>query len=333
MAQGKKTAVKKKAAPKAKAAPRARAKAAPKPKAPRETLVSSGANEGETKLVVAAPTTAERAAYEAEASALAKDSLVLTVPFGVFTGESLDVARFVWNRWSAERDETTGKVLKPGLELALSRAEREGKKPPRLTRAFAQEIAHLVGLAQEANNRSILAASNGGDGALDERAAFLASEIESVIDWHFGSDGVLDERDAQLAQVRESHANDGNARDVLAQKLQDYAALADAYRDEIDDLGGFDAALIDEAFTVADALRAQPSKPAENTRRMSAVEQRNRYVALATRRVALVRSAAQLVFRAQPKVIREVTSTFQRRRRAETRRAQAARAAEKKQPK
>ncbi len=299
----------------------------------RATVVSTGAVAGETALVVAPPTQTELARYEAEAAGVPGDALGLSLPFGVFTGEALDVARFVWNRWTVTRDRATDAVVTPGLELALSRAEREGKKPARLGRDVAREITHLVGLAQQSNNQAILAASAGGDNALDERAQLIASEIEGVLDWHFSSDGVLDERDAQLAQVRDLHADDGAARDVLAQKLQDYAALADTYRDEIDDVGGFDVALIDEAFTLADTLRAQPKQPVENGRRKSAVEQRNRYIAIAMRRVALVRSAAQLVFRDHPKVIREVTSTYLRRRRAEARRAKATKEAEaKKKP-
>lgn len=299
----------------------------------RATVVSTGAVAGETELVVPPPTDAERAKYDAEAAAVPGDALGLSLPFGVFTGEALDAARFAWNRWTVTRDKATDAVVTPGLELALSRAEREGKKPARLSRAVAHEITHLVGLAQQANNQSILAVSAGGDNAIDERAQFIASEIEGVLDWHFSSDGVLDERDAQLAQLRDAHADDGAARDVLAQKLQDYAALADTYRDEIDDVGGFDVALIDEAFTLADTLRAQPKQPVENGRRKSAVEQRNRYIAIAMRRVSLVRSAAQLVFRDHPKVIREVTSTYLRRRRAEARRAKAAQEAEaKKKP-
>lgn len=329
----KKAATKKPATKKPAAKKAAAKKAAAKRDGLRATVVSTGAVAGETELVVPPPTEAERVKYDAEAAAVAGDALGLSLPFGVFTGEALDAARFVWNRWTVTRDKATDAVVTPGLELALSRAEREGKKPARLSRDVAREIAHLVGLAQQANNQSILAVSAGGDNAIDERAQFIASEIEGVLDWHFSSDGVLDERDAQLAQVREVHADDGAARDVLAQKLQDYAALADTYRDEIDDVGGFDVALIDEAFKLSDTLRAQPKQPVENGRRKSAVEQRNRYIAIAMRRVALVRSAAQLVFRDHPKVIREVTSTYLRRRRAEARRAKATKEAEaKKKP-
>ncbi len=330
MAKAKKTTKRGAAAKAAKGAAKA---AKPGKRAVRATVVSTGGQEGETELVVPAPTTAERARYEAEAAAVAPEALGLTVPFGVFTGESLDAARFVWNRWSAKRDATSGAIVVPGLELSLSRAEREGKRPPRLTRDVAREIAHLVGLAQEAQNEATLATGAATDNALDERAQFLVSEIEAVLDWHFSSDGVVDDRDAQLAQVREQHVNDGAARDVVAQKLHDYAALADAYRDEIDGVGGFDAALIDEGLEVAGALRALPRQAGENPRRKTALERRNRYIAATMRRIGLVRSAAQLVFREHPKVIREVTSTYLRRRRAESRRAKAAREAEaKKQP-
>lgn len=290
----------------------------------RAVLVSSGTQPGETKLVVPPPTDAERAGYEAEAKAVDPTAMTLTVPFAVFTGEALDAARFVWNRWDAKREPGTDKVLAPGLELALSKEERTGKKPARISRRFAHEIAHVVSLAQGANNDAILAASAGGDGALDARAELVASEIEAVLDWHFSSDGVLDQRDAQLAQVRETHAKDGESRDELAQRLQDYAALGNTYRDEIDDVGGFDVGLLDEALVLADKLRATPRQPKPNERRMSAIELRNRYVVVAQRRVTLLRNAAQLVFRDHPKVIREVTSTYQRRKRAESRRAKVA---------
>lgn len=288
----------------------------------RAVMVSSGEQPGETELVVPPPTGAERAVYVAEAKTV--EPAGLSIPFSVFTGESLDAARFVWNRWVAKRDPETKAVIAPGLELALSKPEREGKKPPRIARSFAAEIVHLVTLAQEKHNAAVLAASSGSDGSLDDRAEFVASEIESVLDWHFSSDGVIDERDAQLSQVRDAHANDSDSRDALAQRLEDYAALARAYRDEIDGIGDFDARLIDEAFELVDKLRATPRAPKTNETRVSALEDRNRFVALAQRRVLLIRAAAQHVFREHPKVIREVTSSYLRRRRAEARRAKAA---------
>lgn len=46
---------------------------------------------------------------------------------------------------------------------------------------------------------------------------------------------------------------------------------------------------------------------------------RNRLVVLLWSRLALVRSAARFVFRRHPDILREATSTFERRRRAATR--------------
>lgn len=294
---------------------------AEEPLALRSTVLFAGAREGEAPLVVPPPTEAERAAYDAEAAALPPSIAGLGLPFAVFVGEGFDVARFVWHRWPSTRDARTGAIAQPGLELALTRAEREGERTPRIRRSLAHEIVHLVVLAQQANNQAILAVSHGVDGSLDERALLLVSEIEAVLDWHFTSDGVADARDAQLAQVRGAHADDRESRDALAQRLQDYAALAQTCRAELDGLGGFESARIDEAFELVDALRARPARPAENGGRRSAIELRNRYVALALRRIALVRGAAQLVFRDHPRIVREVTSAYLRRRRAEARRA------------
>lgn len=293
--------------------------------AARAVMVSSGEQPGESELVVPPPTGAERAGYVAETKTV--EPAGLSMPFSVFTGESLDAARFVWNRWFAKRDPKTDAVIFPGLELSLSKPEREGKKPPRITQNFAAEISHLVTMAQEKHNAAVLAANSGGDGSLDDRAEFVASEIESVLDWHFSSDGVIDERDAQLSQVRDAHSNDNDSRDALAQRLEDYASLARTYRDEIDGMGDFDARHIDEAFELVDKLRATPRTPKTNETRASALDDRNRFVVLAQRRVLLIRAAAQHVFRKHPKVIREVTSSYLRRRRAEARRAKAAKTA------
>jgi hypothetical protein len=90
----------------------------------------------------------------------------------------------------------------------------------------------------------------------------------------------------------------------------------------MDGLGGFDAAHIDEARTVAAELRARPSAAATGSdASRAALALRNKLVVLLMGRMSAVRAAARFVFRGQPEIVREVTSDYERRRRAAGRRA------------
>ena len=91
---------------------------------------------------------------------------------------------------------------------------------------------------------------------------------------------------------------------------------------EIDGLGGFDAALIDEANTIATKLRERPAVPVMEPEKVRAARVlRNRVVTLLRDKMILVRSAAKFVFRKSPEIARESTSVYERRRRAAARRA------------
>jgi hypothetical protein len=131
------------------------------------------------------------------------------------------------------------------------------------------------------------------------------------------------DRDAQLAALQAFHAQSGQRSSVVHQALSDYAALAESLKAmlvEVDE--GFDVALIAEAKALGVKLAAAPAAPPPSQEAVkSAVLARNGLLTLLGSKVALVRKAAAHVFRAFPETYREVTSTYERRRRAATRRA------------
>jgi hypothetical protein len=83
--------------------------------------------------------------------------------------------------------------------------------------------------------------------------------------------------------------------------------------------------MIDEAKALSVKLAAAPAAaPPTEGEVKKAVRVRNGMLVLLMSNVALARKAAARVFRAFPETYREVTSTYERRKRAATRRAKAA---------
>jgi hypothetical protein len=234
------------------------------------------------------------------------------VPLHVLTGEAVDVARFFQRRWSAERD-PSGKVVVPGLELCRGYGG--------ITPELGQEILELQQELQAAQSAYILTVAPKAEAAPTERAHFVLSEISAVLEWFF-EDGVEDEKDAQLDRLNETY-RDAASQDALAAALDDYVALASRYRAELDGLGDFDAALLDEAKVLAVQLRersAQRIGPQNISAEQRALDLRSRLASMLAQRMSAVRSAAQFIFRREPSIVREATSAYQRRRRAEQRR-------------
>lgn len=149
------------------------------------------------------------------------------------------------------------------------------------------------------------------------------SEITAVLEFLF-DDGVEDERDAQLARAKQAN-DDTTAQLALASALTDYSNLGDHYRDEIDGLGDFDVAMLDEAKELAAALRKRSTQGTAAAKKKSsaAIDWRNRLATVLAREVASVRSAARFVFRHHPALVREAASAYERRVRAARKRAAA----------
>ncbi|MFO0592019.1 MAG: hypothetical protein U0441_31015 [Polyangiaceae bacterium] len=237
------------------------------------------------------------------------------MPFHVLNGEAIDVARF-FDKYMKTVKPNGHEPGRPGLDSVFD--------PKRgLTAKTAEEIRSLREALHEANTAYVESATptNPSGAAPVDRARFVVDEITAVLEWHF-DDGVEDERDAQLAMLQKAHENTPDSTDALAAECEDYAALAQRYRKEIDGIGGFDAALIDEAKKLAAALRERPATPAAGSKAsVNALALRNRVANLLHARMSTVRSAARFVFRGTPDIVREVTSAYQRRRRAAARRA------------
>ena len=242
------------------------------------------------------------------------------MPMHVLFGEAVDVARFFERYWTTKVDEQ-GNVVLLGLESAVPKGQAAKPGAVALSAETGGEILSLQRACQEAQTCYLMAVGPRSGAGTIERGHALLGEITAALEWYF-DDGVQDEKDAMLARVGAAHEGDPGTIDALASALDDYALLAQPHRDELDGLGGFQAAYIDEARAVAAELRERPAAgvPMPQATR-EAIALRNRLMTLLFDRMNRVRSAARFVFRGQPEIIREATSTYERRRRAAGRRA------------
>ncbi|WP_437726007.1 hypothetical protein [Sorangium sp. So ce861] len=242
-----------------------------------------------------------------------------TVPLHVLLGEAVDVAKFFEKYWKTQID-AQKRVTRLGLESAVPKDSKKGDAA-RLGPKTAEEILSLQRATQEAQTRYLLTVEK--NKSPRERGKFLLGEIWATLSFYF-DDGVEDERDEMLARIDAAHAGDPDTADALASALHDYATLGEKHRDALDGLGGFKAEYLDEARAVAAELRSLPAQAEAISRQaQEALLLRNKLAALLVERMGLVRSAARFVFRSQPEIVREVTSAYERRKRAAARRSKA----------
>lgn len=249
--------------------------------------------------------------FEAELAQETGEEVKLGVPMHVAIAEAVDVAAFFAEHWRSNVDD--GTLVRPGLD-------RAGKK---LRPSLGQEILALAEHTQRAQTNLILTAFAAADSDSVGRARFLVSELEASLAWHF-DDGVEDDKDAQLAAVRSANGSTPDSIDALAAELSDYVGLATKYKAELTAVPDFDADYISEGQAVAKKLRARPDARDKGAVQIAAARtQRNRVLAILVRRVNLVRAAARFIYRNDPAVLRKVTSAYERRRRADNRKADA----------
>lgn len=246
-----------------------------------------------------------------EALKLPSDDLRLSVPFHVHLGEAADVARF-HARFFASVPASEGSPGRPGLDTVVN--EQRG-----LTASTGADILSLLEATQRQHTTYLLLVSPATAAPMQE-GRFTVDEISATLEYFF-DDGVEDERDAQLHAVEAATADAPESIDAMASELEAYAALGNLYRNEIDGLGGFAVKLLDRAVELAADLRSRPPVPenlSEEARKARAL--RNRLATLLLGRMNAVRSAARFVFRHHPEIVRQVTSAYERRRRAAARR-------------
>lgn len=242
--------------------------------------------------------------WQAEALALNATENPLRVPYDIALKEAGQVASFLFKYW----EPTVGL---PGLSRVKTR----------LPKSTGDDIVSLVHATQEAQTKLLLLVDpvvvDDGD-----RARFLIDELESAIEFLLDDD-ITEPADDQLLALKGFHAQGGQRSSVLHQALSDYAALAESLQARLVAVDeAFDITHIAEARALSTRLAAAPAAPLPAAEAVkSAVLTRNGMLTLLSDRVALVRKAAARVFRAFPETYREVTSTYERRRRAATRRA------------
>lgn len=255
--------------------------------------------------------------WRAEAEAIPEDKARLGMPMSVLTSEAVQVAAFVRDRWEPEVDPATKQIKTPGLK----QAQKKSEKGIALKKSLEGDILSLERATQQAQVAFLLQSrGERGSGPLADRGVFVLAEIKNSLEWLF-DDGVQNEDDEALSAVEAQHSDDGDNLDDLAQALDDFGALASAHREGLSELGTFDVALIDEALKLASDLRNPGLRGDKDAAHASTSARllRDRLASLLLLRLSRVRAAARHVFRHHPRILRDVTSSYQRSRRAAAR--------------
>ena len=223
------------------------------------------------------------------------------------SGEVIDAARFLDQRWS-DQTLSVGTVLR-----GLCSVEDPARS---LTSKTGDDLRSIERAAHDAHcaYRSALGPETASQDL--DRARVLVTKLDAVLDWYL-PDNVADEHEAELSKMRAEHTATPRTIDALAAELDDYATLASKHRKAIDGLGGFNTELIDEAAALALTLRELPAIPNRlSPEARDALSLRNRILCVLVRRLSTVRAAARFVFQDHPEIAREVSSQYERRRRA-----------------
>lgn len=220
-------------------------------------------------------------------------------------------AGFVRKRWNPAGDV-------PGLSRVRNR----------LPEATPDDIGELIEAVQTPHTEATLtvAPETPADPA---RAGELIAELSDAMAFTLDADAPADDDPQRYAKVRGFHAESASNPAAVGQDLRNHAALADSLRARLThDDEGFDAGLIDEALALASRLMRPSLAPATSEggaepADAGAYALRNRLLRLLVERVALVRRCARHVFKRHPEVLQEVTSAYERERRARARKARA----------
>jgi hypothetical protein len=237
------------------------------------------------------------------------EEAALGAPLHVVLGEAVDLAGLVEHYWEPQTDGRGGRI--PGFSAVAATSQ--------VTRSTPGEMRELQLAIVASHNHYLVIVQAPNETPLD-RADFVSSEIRSALEFAF-DDGVQDEADEQLTRVNQSVSN-SSAQDAMALGLEGYAGLGQAHRERLAAFG-FDVALLDEALTLAAALRERSAFLLTQTNpdaQRQALALRNRLLTALLDRTKAVRRTACYVFRHHPDIARKFTSPYERRRRAAHRR-------------
>lgn len=236
----------------------------------------------------------------------------LPVPFHVLEEEALTVAKFFEVHWKTRKD-ADGSVVAQGLEM-LAGGEGIGD-------ALGTELLELLTATQGADAAFRLAAVD-RDAAGMRHAQAALREIRAVIEFALGTDPTT-ANGKRVQRLRRAHPRP-RSEDALASALYEYAELARRNRTQVVGLGGFDADRLEQASALATQLRERSADRISGdgvVARRAARELRDRLATLLYERMQRVRAAARFLYRDDPARLRQVTSSYQRRKRAANRRA------------
>jgi hypothetical protein len=244
--------------------------------------------------------------WTAEAQALPVSDERPKQPIYVMTGEAYDLAALAKKYWKTSYSRK--RITQRGLDLLGDR----------LPESIIGELISLSEALQQSHSGYLLTTTTGHSADLVAEGQRLVAEIDSVLRF-FTGESEDEAVQQQLANVESEHASDPATPDAVAGELDDFAALADPHRKELDGFGGFDVGDIDHAVELARSLRALPAGKVstdEGQAEQKALDLRNRVARLLQARTTRVRQAGRFVFRDQPEIARLFSSNYERKRRA-----------------
>lgn len=189
----------------------------------------------------------------------------------------------------------------------------------RLPESTSAEIVHLVDLLHGSRDkaRALVAVA---DPEVLSRATFVYRELRAAAELD-ADDGVQNMKDQELAVLKKSHDGEPGSIAELADALASFAAHARKYQASFATIPDFDKALLTEAAKLVDTLRLR--KTSTDAAADMAAKVRDIYLALLDKRIRNARKVIRYAFRANPEVVREATSAFERERRRANRKPDA----------
>jgi hypothetical protein len=231
------------------------------------------------------------------------------IPLDALLGEATDLAAVVTKYF--EPQVIDGKEV--GLE---SVATQSG-----VTKETADEIWELQTAVSEVKSRYVSLAKESD--ATVVRADELLSELPATLSFIL-EDGHHPEGETQLAQLR-GEFSEVYSHDAMALALEGYSELASQHKTAFEEMGVVDAAIINEALQVADALRQRSADRLVGNSaddRKALMQLRNRLVGALQDKMANARRTIRFVFRGHPDIVDKAASRYfrqaKRRSRAKT---------------
>jgi hypothetical protein len=226
-----------------------------------------------------------------------------SVPLNALLEEGALAAHFVSRYWKEDGD-------RPGMCQA----------GPEVRSQIGKEILSLCRAVQEAQTLYLRLSEEKVDTKqVAERGRFLLREFKHVAKWAFRVEGAELAR-KRLRSLRASYRKKPKKTAYLAAELRDYVVLLSEHQEFVEGIEGFDAALIEEVQKIAKQLHTiRAGRPKKSKACGEILLLRRQLTHLLMERVRLVRTAARFVFRNHRGIVREITSSYERKRRSRSR--------------